>query len=440
MTSKLNRRHFLKGTSLTALSLGTMHLAGFPAPGLSKEKSPSSKLNIVSIGITGMGGGNLNQVKGENIIALCDVNDNNLELKGKEFPNAKRYFDFRDLFDEVKDIDAAVISTPDHTHAAATVMALKRGIHCYTEKPLAHEIGEIRIMQELARTKKLYTQMGTVIHATENYRRVVELIRAKAIGEVTEVHVWCGKGWGGYPTPSGKYECPKNLHWDQWIGPAEMIEYNACYQPARWRGYWPFGTGTFGDMACHLMDLPFWALNLGYPISVEATCPSEINQLCCPLDVTAKYEFELKENGSKRILPFTWYDGQARPEVIKEKGLANLGMGIIFVGSDGILEADYGSIRLYPENKFAEYKRPDPSIPSSPGHHVEWLNAIKNNGPQALCEFQYAGTLSEAVQLGAVSLRAGKKKLLWDAKNMKITNIPEANSFIMRKYRDGWFL
>ncbi|MDO5554523.1 MAG: Gfo/Idh/MocA family oxidoreductase [Planctomycetia bacterium] len=439
MKQKMSRRYFLGRVS--AATLLSSQLAAFPAPGLAQDRSPSSRLNIVNIGINGMGGGNLNSVKGENIIALCDINEENLEIKGKEFPDAKRYFDFRTLFDEVKDIDACVVSTPDHTHAVATIAALKRGIHCYTEKPLAHEINEIRAMQKLAAEKKLHTQMGTVIHATDNYRRVVELIQAKAIGEVTEVHVWCQKGWGGFAMPTTTVPCPDTIHWDQWIGPAPMIPYDPCYQPARWRGYWPFGTGTFGDMACHLMDLPFWALNLGYPKSVEATCPTDMDPMLCPLDVTARYEFELTDpDGKTRTLPLTWYDGVCRPEVIAEKGLENLGMGIIFVGTDGLLEADYGTIRLYPEAKFADYKRPEPSIAPSLGHHAEWLESIRQDKPLSLCEFQYAGRLSEAVQLGAVSLRAGKKKLLYDAANMKITNCPEANALLARDYRDGWSL
>ncbi|MDD3586976.1 MAG: gfo/Idh/MocA family oxidoreductase, partial [Thermoguttaceae bacterium] len=179
----------------------------------------------------------------------------------------------------------------------------------------------------------------------------------------------------------------------------------------------------------------------GYPLSVEATCPVEVDPMLCPLDVKARYEFKVKDkNGSNRILPLTWYDGKERPPIIAEKGLADLGMGIIFEGTDGILEADYSTIKLYPEEKFAKFQRPKPWIPASPGHYLEWLNAIKNGGPQALCEFEYAGRLSEAVQLGAVSLRAGKKKLIWDAAAAKITNDQQANAFIMRKYRDGWTL
>ncbi|MDO5577023.1 MAG: hypothetical protein Q4F84_08080 [Fibrobacter sp.] len=239
--------------------------------------------------------------------------------------------------------------------------------------------------------------------------------------------------------PTQKVPCPPHLNWDLWLGPAEWLDYDPCYQPARWRGYWPFGTGTFGDMACHLMDLPFWALNLGYPLSVKSSCEAETDPMLCPLNVKAEYEFERTgKDGKKRIMPLVWYDGSQRPPVIAEKKLQNLSMGIIFVGTEGILEADYGSIRLYPEDKYAQFKRPEPFIPSSPGHHREWIDSIKQNKPMSLCAFDYAGRLSEAVQLGAVSLRAGKKKIIWDAEAMKVTNEPDANKFITRKYRDGW--
>jgi len=280
--------------------------------------------------------------------------------------------------------------------------------------------------------------MGTVIHATENYRRVVELIQAGAVGEVNEVHVWCAKGWGGYPEPSKeKFDVPKHLHWDEWLGPAQWLDYNPCYLPGRWRGYWPFGTGTFGDMACHLMDLPFWALDLQYPKTISATCDAEISKMCCPLDVECKYEFEV--NG--KTLPLTWYDGVRRPAVIKDKNLADLFMGVIFVGDEGILEADYGTIRLYPEERFTNYKRPEKSIPPSAGHHREWINSILDGGTTtALCNFEYSGRLTETVQLGAVSLRAGKINLEWDAEKMLVTNDKAANDFITTEYREGWSL
>ena len=371
MKMKFNRRSFLK-TSLLAAS--TPLIPAFPAPAFSRDRNPSEKLNIACVGVNGMGANNLNNVKGENIIALCDVNDNVIAARKGEFPDAKTFFDFREMFDAVKDIDAAVISTPDHNHAVITLEAMKHGIHCYTEKPLAHDVAEIRAVQKMAREKNLFTQMGTIIHAGDNYRRVVEIVKSGMLGVIRDVHVWCNKGWGGYTRPTVSAPCPPELHWDLWIGPAPMIDYSPDYQPARWRGYWPFGTGTFGDMACHLMDLPFWALDLGYPLSVESTCPAEIDPFCCPLDVTAHYEFPHPDGG---ILNLTWYDGKAVPSIMEEKGLEKLGMGIIFVGDEGILEADYGTLRLYPADKFADGVRPEPTIPSSIGHHQEWFRAIR---------------------------------------------------------------
>ena len=434
----MNRRQFLKTSALASTAFG---LAKFPAPSLGAIQKPNSKLRVGVVGIAGRGAGNISEMMGSckdvvELAALCDVDDNNLEARGKTYPNAKKFFDFRTMLDEANDLDAVLVSTPDHTHAVASMLAMKKGLPCFCEKPLAHDVAEIRDMQKIAKEKKLATQMGTVIHATENYRRVVELIQAGAIGEVTECHVWCAKGWGGYPEPSKeKFEIPKNLHWDEWLGPAQWLEYNPSYLPARWRGYWPFGTGTFGDMACHLMDLPFWALDLQYPKTIHATCDTPISEMCCPLDVECKYEFEL--NG--KTLPLTWYDGKKRPAIISEKKLENLSMGVIFVGAEGILEADYGTIRLYPQDKYESYKRPEKSIPSSAGHHREWINSILDGGKsEALCNFQYSGRLAEAVQLGAVSLRAGKIKLEWDAKKMLVTNNKEANKFIKSEYRDGW--
>ena len=436
----LNRRQFLKTSALSAAALG---LSQFPAPSIALAADANSKLRVGVVGISGRGAGNISELLGGSekiaeLAAICDVDDNNLEAQGKKYPNAKRFFDFRTMLDEMDDLDAVLVSTPDHTHAVAAMAALKKGLPCFCEKPLAHDVAEIRAMQKIAKEKKLATQMGTVIHATENYRRVVELIQAGAIGEVTECHVWCFKGWGGYPEPSTeKFDVPKNIHWDEWLGPAQWVDYNPCYLPARWRGYWPFGTGTFGDMACHLMDLPFWALDLKYPKTIHATCDSEISKMCCPLDVECKYEFEL--NG--KTFPLTWYDGKKRPAVIDEKKLEPLSMGVIFVGKDGILEADYGTIRLYPEEKFAKYERPAKSIPKSAGHHREWLNSIIDGGKtEPLCNFEYSGRLAEAVQLGAVSLRAGKIKLEWDADKMLVTNNKAANDFIKTEYRDGWTL
>ncbi|MDD3589685.1 MAG: Gfo/Idh/MocA family oxidoreductase [Thermoguttaceae bacterium] len=435
----MNRRQFLKTSALSAAALG---VSQFPAPLIAQAQNANSKLRIGVVGVSGRGAGNISELLNGSgdvveIAALCDVDDNNLESQGKNHPNAKRFFDYRTMLDETE-LDAILISTPDHTHAVAAMAAMKKGLPCFCEKPLAHDVAEIRAMQKIAKEKNLATQMGTVIHATENYRRVVELIQAGAVGEVNEVHVWCAKGWGGYPEPSKeKFDVPKHLHWDEWLGPAQWLDYNPCYLPGRWRGYWPFGTGTFGDMACHLMDLPFWALDLQYPKTISATCDAEISKMCCPLDVECKYEFEV--NG--KTLPLTWYDGVRRPAVIKDKNLADLFMGVIFVGDEGILEADYGTIRLYPEERFTNYKRPEKSIPPSAGHHREWINSILDGGTTtALCNFEYSGRLTETVQLGAVSLRAGKINLEWDAEKMLVTNDKAANDFITTEYREGWSL
>ena len=429
----INRRQFLKTSAVSA--------ALFAAPGILRAQNVNSKVKLAVVGISGRGDGNIHEILNDSgdlieMVGLCDVDDNNLARQGERFPNAKRFFDYRTMFDELESLDAVLVSTPDHTHSVVSLAAMKRGIPCFCEKPLAHDVAEIRDMQRVAKEKNLATQMGTIIHATSNYRRVVELIQAGAVGEVKEVHCWCGKGWGGYDEPSKeKFEIPSNLHWDEWLGPAQWLEYNPCYLPGRWRGYWPFGTGTFGDMACHVMDLPFWALGLKYPKTIHATCDTEISKMCCPLDVECHYEFE--HNG--KILPLTWYDGNRRPAVIKERNLDPQAMGTLFVGDEGILFADYGSIKLYPREKYEDYQRPAQTIPASPGHHREWINSIVDGGKSTpLCNFEFAGRLAEAVQLGAVSLRAGKIKLEWDADKMRVTNDEAANAFVKTEHRPGW--
>jgi predicted dehydrogenase len=312
---------------------------------------------------------------------------------------------------------------------------MKLGKHCFCEKPLAHNVYEVRVMTELARNKKLATQMGTLIHATSNYRRVVELVKSGAIGPVAEAHVWCGKDWGGGERPKETPPVPPNIHWDLWLGPAPERPYHPCYLPAQWRRWWDFGNGTLGDMACHLMDLPYWALDLAHPLAVEAEGPP-VHPETCPHALVVRYEYPAR--GDQPPVKLTWYDGVNRPPQLAANGLPDWGMGVLFVGREGMLLADYGRKELYPKEKFAQFKAPEPTIPESPGHHKEWIAACKG-GPAGLCNFDYAGPLSEAVLLGTVAYRVGKK-LEWDAAALKATNCPEADEYLRRQYRKGWTL
>ena len=437
MTHPLQRRDFLKLAGVASVAVA------FPAPAFVQAQNVNSKLNVACIGIGGRGAGNVDGVQGENMIALCDIDENQLN-KGKErFSGAKLFRDYRKMYDEVaKDIDAVVVSTPDHTHAASAIMGMKLGKHCYCEKPLAHNVKEVRDMMTIAREKGLATQMGTQIHAETNYRRVVELVRARAVGPIREVHVWCGSKWGGRPFSTETPDVPANIDWDLWLGPAEVRPYNPQYFGGSWRCFWAFGNGTLGDMACHYMDLPFWALRLRLPQTVQAFSEESLTPEVAPGQLRVEYTFaesSFTRNGVTRTRPaitLNWYDGGLKPPILKEKGLPDWGAGVLFIGEDGMLMADYGQRVLFPQEKFADYKAPEPTIPNSVGHHREWINACQG-GERTTCNFGYSGPLAETVLLGAVAFRTGKK-LEWDAENMKATNCPEADQYLSRTYRKGW--
>ncbi|MDO4569500.1 MAG: Gfo/Idh/MocA family oxidoreductase [Planctomycetia bacterium] len=432
----ISRRHFMKTGAAVALASTVV-----ARPGLAQSAAPSSKLNIAVIGPANRGAASLAEMLKENVVALCDVDARYLEAAKGKAPSAQLFSDFRQMFEKVKDIDGVCVCTPDHTHAAPSVMAMRAGIHCYCEKPLAHDVRECRVMQQIAEEKKLVTQMGTQIHAGENYRRVVELVQSGVVGPIEEVHVWCGKGWGLPPNatrPTDTPPVPDYLNWDAWIGPAQMRPYHPRYVPAHWRRWWAFGNGTIGDMACHYMDLPFWALELRDCLTAEAIDGPPVNLEGCPLNLTVKYTFPAREKFPACTL--YWYDGDKRPAALKQYGVPERGAGVLFVGKEGVMFADYGSHALYPQEKFRDFKRPDKSIPASIGHHNEWLQAIRDNRPEdCTCKFGYSGRLTETVLLGTVAYRTGKE-LRWDADAMKVTNVPEANDLIAIEYRDGWIL
>ena len=422
------RRNFLKAAG--ALSLG-----GFAAPALLRGQNVNSKLALGCVGICGRGGASVSGVSGEAILALCDVDDHNLATVGERFPDAKRYFDYREMLAEMGDkLDAVTVGTTDHTHAPIALAAMRRGLHCYCEKPLAHTIEEIRAMMSLAAEKRLVTQMGTQIHAGETYRRAVEVLKAGAIGEVTDVWLWTPPGPSGLTLPTENPPCPATLHWDEWVGPSAYVEYNPCYCPGRWRYWWNFGSGRFGDMACHLTDLAYWALDLDWPETVRAVSQEpNVDPAATPAALEIEYLFT-----APREIRMHWRVGTP-PSILKESGIPEWSQGLLFSGPEGKLLVDYDRNVLFPEEKFANYQRPAPSIPSSPGHHAEWLAAIRANDPSApLCEFQYGGRLNQAVFLGNISYRAGGQEIRFDPVAGQVTNLPEANAFLTKTYRDGW--
>ncbi len=437
---KLTRREMLRNTTLAGVGVWT---AGSTVA-WADEKSPNEKLNIAGIGVGGRGAANVGGCAAENLVALCDVDEKRAAGTFNRFPKAKRYKDFRKMLSEMdKQIDAVVIGTPDHTHAPAGVMAMKMGKHCYCEKPLTHSVYEARMTAEVAKKNKLVTQMGTQVHAGNNYRRAVELVQSGAIGPVREVHVWLGANFGGPPVPTSMSQpdaptdtppVPKTLDWDLWLGPAPYRPYNPAYAPFGWRYWWAFANGQLGDFFCHYCDLAFWALKLRHPTTVESQGPVH-------LESAARWTISRHEYPARENLPpvtLTWYNGGGYPQLVKEKNVPQWGSAVLFIGSHGMLIADYGKHLLLPESKYADFKRPEPFIPDSIGHHREWIEACKTGG-QTTCNFDYSGALTEAALLSNVALRAGKK-LQWDAENLKATNCPEADQFIRREYREGWTL
>ncbi|GAB4136239.1 Gfo/Idh/MocA family protein [Thermopirellula anaerolimosa] len=424
---RTSRRTFL-GTSAAAVG------ACWILP--SWAESPNEKLNVAVVGVANRGGANLAGVSSENIVALCDVDANYLAAAAKNHPQAKLYRDFRRMLDEVQNsIDAVVVSTPDHTHAPPAAAAMSLGKHCYCEKPLTHCVYETRVLTELAVKNRLATQLGTQIHAGDNYRRVVELVQAGVIGPISEVHVWSAASYSGGDRPTDTPPVPEYLDWDLWLGPAPYRPYHPAYVPFRWRGWKDFGNGGLGDFFCHYCDLAFWALDLRYPLTVEAEGPPPHPDSTPPW-LIVRYEFPAR--GDLPPVKLTWYDGGKRPPLQAEAGLPDWASAVLFVGEKGMLLADYGRRVLWPEEKFADFTPPPQTIPASIGHHQEWIEACKGRGTTT-CRFEYSGPLTEAALLGTVAYRTGRK-IEWDAQNLKAIGCPEADPWIHTPYREGWKL
>ena len=405
----------------------------------------NERLNVAAVGTGGRAWDDLEAVSKENVVAICDVDERTMKkaaTNSTSVAKAKQYVDFRQMLAEMeKEIDAVVIGTPDHTHAPVALMAMRMGKHVYCEKPLAHNVREVRLMRDVAKEKKLATQMGTQIHAGDNYRRVVELIKAGAIGPVRRAHNWVPTSYSGsaknVKKPEGSPPVPEGLHWDLWLGPAPERPYHPDYHPFSWRGWWDFANGALGDMACHHMDLPHWALDLRDPVSIQSHGPDPDPEVAPAWQIV---DYHYPARGESPAVHLTWYHGGKRPPEFDSPDLGlpkkGWGAGTLFVGEKGMLLADYGSHVLLPEAKFKDYQRPEKSIPKSPGHHAEWIRACKQ-GTETTCNFDYSGALAEAVLLGCVAHKAGRR-IEWDAKAMKIANAPEANKFLTREYRKGW--
>lgn len=440
---KTSRRTFIAG----AASAAVFNFLPARVLGLGGAKSPNEKLNVAGIGVAGQGAGDLGQVASENIVALCDVDWAHAAGTFKRYPKAKQYKDYRQMLEaEEKNIDAVIVATPDHHHACASMLAMKMGKHVYCEKPLTHSVWEARQMTEAARKYKVATQMGNQGQASDETRRLCEMIWDGAIGKVRAVHAWTDRPsnglfneyWPqGIERPTDMPAVPSTLEWDLWLGPAPARPYHPAYVPFKWRGWWDFGTGALGDIGCHSLDAVFRALKLGPPLSVEASS-SRVNEETFPLASMVTYEFE----GPVTV---TWYDGGLRPPRPAEldKDMAMPTNGKLIVGDKGKIITRGMRYLLIPESKREEYGEPPKKLPRSAGHYKEFIEACKG-GPNAGSNFEFAGPLTEAVLLGNVALRVKlreqltKQKLLWDSANLRVTNLSEANRFLRREYRSGW--
>ena len=431
---RISRREFVGGA---AASVAAFTYIPRYVLGQAGKAPPSQKLNIACIGCGGMGAGDIRSVSSENIVALCDVDARRAADSFKRYPKAKKYRDFRIMLEkEAKNIDAVTVSTPDHIHAVAAMTAMKMGKHVYCQKPLAHDVSEVRKMTEAARKYQVVTQMGTQIHATNGMKLMVEMIKTGMIGPVREVHIWSDKKWGGGTRPTDTPPVPPELNWDLWLGPAPQRPYHPTYLPGNWRKWWDFGTGTLGDMGCHIFDPAFWALDLRHPISVEAH-PGPFNKETYPTALVVRYEFPTR--GALPPVTLTWHDGDRKPPRPKELEAKRKlpSQGGLYIGEKGtILYPHMGAPRLIPESKMKDFKAPQSFLPRGVDHYQEWVLGCKG-GTKPLSNFDYSGPLSESVLLGNVAVRAGKR-LLWDGDNMKVTNIPEANALLRREYRQGW--
>lgn len=445
LTTQANtRRTFL--LSQAALAAGV-------AVGNSRaDETPQDPLKIAVIGCGGRGGSNLKSVGHERIVALCDVNQKNLDRAAAEHPHARTETDFRRLYDHADEFDAVVVSTCEHTHAFATLPALQLGKHVYCEKPLTHNVYEARVIREAAAAAGVATQMGTQIHAGDNYRRVVELVQSGAIGRVSECHVWVSRAWGWQPSeeaarahkdivfvqdrPKTADPIPDGLDWDLWLGPAPARPFNTVYFPGpKWYRWWDFGNGTMSDLGSHWIDLPFWALGLRAPSAIEAFGPEPHPEIA-PASMHVRYDYE--QTDDQPAVALHWYQGTHKPELVTRGDIPQWGNGVLFVGEKGMLLSDYRRHQLLPEEKYRDFQPPEPWIAPSLGHHQEWIHACKTGDPTT-CNFDYAGWLTEANHLGNVAFRVGRR-LHWDATEMQATNAPEAEPLIRRAYRKGWSL
>jgi hypothetical protein len=447
MSTRCHRRDFAKAAMLGAglVILGDSRSVG--------SYRANQKLDIAIVGACGQGESNTNAVAGENLVALCDVDERRADETHKRFPKTKRYADFRKMLDEIHgQIDAVVVSTPDHTHAVVAAAAMKHGKHVYCEKPLCRTVHEARTLRDLAARHKVVTQMGNQGSAAEALRRAVELAWAGTAGVLGEAHIWLAGGNGPQERPKDEPPVPPGLHWDLWLGPAPYRPYHPAYVPASWRSWRAFGTGASGDMGCHTANMAFRALRLDLLWNPESgakpaspavirveTEASELHPESYPKRMVVKYEFPAR--GNLPPVKLTWYTGGLKPPKEVLRGYTMTAWGCLVSGDRGAVFSSCPwntHFRLLPEAQFKDFQGPAPTLPRSPGHHAEWIAACKG-GPAAFSPFAIGGPLTEMILLGDVAALAGRA-IEYDPLAGRIVNCPEANPLLHREYRSGWTL
>ncbi|MBL8733481.1 MAG: Gfo/Idh/MocA family oxidoreductase [Planctomycetes bacterium] len=445
MPTSTSRRDFLLGSALAG---GAIAFSACSTPAPRRARSPNDRLRI---GVVGCGGKGLSDMQAcartHDIVALCDVDQNQAKAAREQQPKATFYDDWRDLLDREK-LDGLVVSTPDHTHAGPALAAMALGMHVFVQKPLTHTVQEARLLRDAARKARVITSMGNQGTCLDGFRGAAECVRAGLIGNVGEVHVWTDRPiWPqGINRPDFVDAIPTTLRWDLWLGPAAWRPYAkgrdgsgfSGYAPFHWRGFWDFGTGAIGDMACHIANLPFFALELDAPTSVEATAEGA-NHETAPK--RSKITFQFPARGARGPVVMHWYDGGMLPPADLLPGVKLRSGGFLLVGDRGKLYSptDYGErFELHPQQQFADVRLPGPTLPRSPGVHDEWLQGILT-GTQPMANFEYAGPLTEAMLLGNLAVRTGER-IEWDATNLRVTNSAAAQQLVSKTYRRGFEL
>jgi predicted dehydrogenase len=454
LPSQPSRRSFLgatAGLALGGITIVPRHVLGGPG-----YTAPSERIRVAGIGCGGMGGGDIATVTklGAEMIALCDVDDAQAAGTFNAHPKARRYRDFREMIEkEADNIDAVTVGTPDHIHAVASMAAIRAGKHVYCQKPLTHTLRECRELAKAAKAAGVITSMGNQGHATEGARLTNEWIQAGVIGEVREVHCWsdrAGRLWKqGIGRPTSTPAVPATLDWNLWLGPMAERPYHPSYAPFAWRGWWDFGTGAMGDMGCHIIDHPVWALGLGAPSHVESRITHDgtlldggkMNAESFPIASLIYYDFPAR--GALPPVRMTWYDGGLMPPAPAElpSGEALPDNGVLYIGSKGkMYHSSHGGMpQLLPRSLMEAGAAVPKTMARSPGHYEEWVQGVKS-GKQPEASFAYSGPMTEIALLGVLSLRIPGRRLEWNSEDLKFSNVPDANAWVHTEYRKGWTL